>query len=142
MFSRDDLLLFLNSQRLAVEASVSAAQSPQAAVVAIVVSDRFELIFDTLSTTRKAINLRQNSKIVFVLGGLIRGDERTAQFEGVADEPTGDELARVKDIYLEAHPKGIERLSWPNLTYIRARPTWIRYSDYNQNPPEIVEFTF
>jgi len=142
MFSRDDLLQFLRSQRLAVEASVSAALGAQAAVVAVVVTDQFEVIFDTLSTTRKSQNLRQNPKIAFVLGGLVRGDERTAQYEGVADEPTGEELTRVKDIYLQAHPRGIERLAWPNLTYIRARPTWVRYSDYNQNPPEIVEFTF
>lgn len=142
MFSRDDLLQFLRSQRLAVEASVSATSSPQAAVVGITVSDRFEVIFDTLSTTRKANNLRKNSRIALVIGGLVSGDERTAQFEGVADEPTGDDLARVKAIYLQEHPKGLERQSWPNLIYFRARPTWIRYSDYNQNPPEIVEFTF
>jgi hypothetical protein len=142
MFSRDDLLQFLRSQRLAVEASVSAAVGPQAAVVAITFSERFEVIFDTLATTRKAQNLRQNSRIALVIGGLVRGDERTAQFEGVADEPTGADLVRLKSLYLQEHPKGLERQSWPNLTYIRARPTWIRYSDYNQNPPAIVEFTF
>jgi hypothetical protein len=27
------------------------------------------------------------------------------------------------------------------LVYLRARPVWIRYSDYNQDPPLIVEFT-
>lgn len=27
------------------------------------------------------------------------------------------------------------------LIYIRVRPTWIRYSDYNVDPPQIVEFT-
>jgi hypothetical protein len=30
---------------------------------------------------------------------------------------------------------------WPGLIYVRARPTWIRYSDYNVDPPQIVEFT-
>jgi hypothetical protein len=142
MFTRDDLLSFLRSQRLAVQASVSSALGPQAAVVAIVVTDQFEIIFDTLSTTRKAQNLRQNSRIALVIGGLVAGDERTAQVEGLADEPTGEEHTRVKDVYLRGHPKGIERLSWPNLMYVRVRPTWVRYSDYNQNPPEIVEFTF
>jgi hypothetical protein len=25
--------------------------------------------------------------------------------------------------------------------YVRVRPTWVRYSDYNVDPPLIVEFT-
>jgi hypothetical protein len=33
------------------------------------------------------------------------------------------------------------RLSWPGLIYVRIRPTWIRYSNYNIDPPQIVEFT-
>ena len=28
------------------------------------------------------------------------------------------------------------------LIYVRSRPTWIRYSDFNQDPPLIVEFDF
>jgi hypothetical protein len=27
------------------------------------------------------------------------------------------------------------------LIYVRVRPTWIRYSDYNVTPPQIVEFS-
>ena len=30
---------------------------------------------------------------------------------------------------------------WPDLIYVRVRPTWIRYSDYNVDPPQIVEVT-
>jgi hypothetical protein len=30
---------------------------------------------------------------------------------------------------------------WPGLIYVRVRPTWIRYSDYNVDPPQIVEVT-
>ena len=87
-----DLLAFLRQHRVAVEASVSAAAGAQAAVVGIAVTDRFEIVFDTLSSSRKAQNLRRNPKLAFVIGGLIEGDERTAQYEGVADEPAGDEL--------------------------------------------------
>ena len=59
-----------------------------------VVTDRFELFFDTVETTRKVQNLRRNPKIAFVIGGLTGGDERTVQYEGLADEPSGAELAR------------------------------------------------
>ncbi len=138
--TRRDVLEFLRGERLAVEASVSAAGSPQAAVVGIVVSDRLEVFFDTLASTRKMANLRREPRIAFVIGGWTPGDERTVQYEGVADEPTGAELEQLQSRYFERFPDGRERLrSWPGLVYVRARPTWIRYSDFNRNPPEIVE---
>ena len=31
-------------------------------------------------------------------------------------------------------------IRWPGLIYVRARPTWIRWSDYICDPPEIVEY--
>ena len=134
------LLKFLRQYRVAVQASVSPAAGPQSAVVGIAVSDRFEIVFDTLETTRKAQNLRRNSKVAFVIGGLDAGDERTVQFEGEADEPTGTELERLKAVYYSAYPDGPGRVNWPGLIYVRVRPTWIRYSDYNVNPPQIIEF--
>jgi hypothetical protein len=135
------LLEFLRQHRLAVEASVSASGGAQAAVVGIAVTDRFEIVFDTLESSRKAENLRRNPKLALVVGGLIVGDERTVQYEGIADEPSGIELERVKQAYYGVYPDGPSRLSWPGLIYVRVRPTWIRYSDYNLDPPQIVEFT-
>ena len=134
------LLQFMRSHRLAVEASVSPASGAQAAVVGIAITNDFEVIFDTVDTTRKARNLRDNPKIALVIGGWLQGDERTVQYEGVADEPRGRELERIKQAYFDVWPDGRIRQTWPGLIYIRARPTWIRYSDYNHDPPEIVEF--
>jgi hypothetical protein len=42
-------------------------------------------------------NLRRNARIAIVIGGLDAGDERTVQYEGVADEPTGADLERLKE---------------------------------------------
>ena len=136
-----ELLEFMRTQRLAVQASVGAGDTAQAALVGIGVSDSLELVFDTLDTTRKVRNLRRVAKVAFVLGGWLIGDERTVQYEGVADEPTGEELERIKTVYFAAWPDGPARQSWPGLVYIRVRPTWIRYSDFNRDPPMIVEFT-
>jgi hypothetical protein len=134
-----ELLQFLRGHSLAVQASVSPSAAPQAAVVGIVVTDDFEVFFDTLDVTRKVHNLRRNPRIAFVVGGLTGGDERTVQYEGVADEPAGAELERLKELYFTRFPDGRERQSWRGLIYVRARPTWVRYSDFNRNPPEIVE---
>lgn len=134
------LLAFLRQYRYAVQASTSTAGAPQAAAVGIAVSDRFEIIFDTLRSTRKAANLRRNPNLAFVVGPLDAGAERTVQYEGVADEPAGADLDRLLDLYYEVFPDGPSRRSWPGLTYVRVRPVWIRYSDYSVDPPQIVEF--
>ena len=134
------LLEFLRQHRLAVQASVFASGGPQAAVVGFAITDRFEIIFDTLDSARKVPNLRQNPKLALVIGGLLPGDERTVQYEGIADEPSGEELERLTKVYYGVFPDGLSRRSWPGLVYVRVRPTWIRYSDYNVDPPEIVEF--
>jgi hypothetical protein len=140
--SRKDVLEYMRTQRYAVQASVSSKQSPQAAVVGIAVSDDFEIIFDTLGSSRKAANLRDNARIAFVIGGLVEGDERTVQYEGIADEPSDHEGDRIRELYFSIFPDGRDRLSWPGITHFRARPQWLRYSDYRQDPPVIVEFTF
>src|SRR5262245_15236442 len=134
------LLDFLRSHRLAVEASVSPTGAAQAAVVGFAITDQFEIVFDTLASTRKAQNLRQNPKIALVVGGAASGEECTVQYEGIADVPSGAELERLKRVYYEAYPDGPSRLSWPGLIYVRVQPTWVRYSDYTVDPPLIEEF--
>lgn len=139
MLSPATILAYLRTQRLAVEASVSVDGAAQAAVVGIAVTDRFEVVFDTLASTRKVPNLRANPRIALVIGGLLAGDERTVQYEGIADLPSGTELDRIRAAYFEAWPDGRDRVGWPGLVYIRVRATWLRYSDFNQDPPVIAE---
>jgi pyridoxine/pyridoxamine 5'-phosphate oxidase len=132
------LLAFMREHPLAVQASVSRDGNPQAAVVGIAVSDAFEVFFDTTDQTRKLANLRGNPAIAFVIGPV--GEERTVQYEGVVDEPTGAELDRLKQVYFATFPDGPERQSWAGITYLRAKARWIRYSDFNRDPPVIAEF--
>jgi len=131
---------FMQGCRLAVQSSVSPTGSPQSAVVGIVVTDDGQIFFDTLEQTRKVANLRRNSKIAFVIGGTVDGDERTVQYEGIADEPRGSVLEGLKELYFERFPDGRQRSAWPGLIYVRAVPTWIRFSDFNRSPPQILEF--
>ena len=127
---------------LAVQASVSPRQTPQAAVVGFIVTDDFEILFDTVDSTRKVFNLRRNAACAFVVGGMLNGDERTVQYEGIADEPAGADLARLKELYFAQFPDGRARQDWPGLTYVRVQPRWLRFSDFNQSPPAIIELTF
>jgi general stress protein 26 len=134
------LLDFIRGHLVAVEASVSPTGNPQAAVVGFVANDAVEIFFDTDDTSRKVTNLRHTPQIALVIGGMTSGDERTVQYEGIADEPTGSELHQLKELYFASFPDGRDRAGWPGITYIRVKPTWIRYSDFKQGPPEIVEF--
>jgi general stress protein 26 len=134
--TRAQLVAFIRKHRWGVEASVASTGAPQAAVVGIAVSDQLELVFDTLDNTRKCTNLRRDGRVAFVIGW---DDAQTVQLEGVADEPAGDELARLQAVYFEAFADGPSRLSWPGITYFRVRPTWVRYSDFRGAEPLIVE---
>jgi len=125
--NRAELLAFLRRHRYAVQASSADNGVPQAAVIGIAVTDELELVFDTLATSRKAHNLRRDPRIALVVGW---DEEQTVQLEGTADEPTGDELARLKQAYFAAFPDGPERESWPDITYVRVRLAWARYSDF------------
>jgi PPOX class probable F420-dependent enzyme len=125
--TRAELLAFIRRHRYAVQASTAPDGAPQASVVGIAVSDQLEIVFDTLGTTRKARNLRQDPRVALVVGW---DDEQTVQLEGRADEPTGAELARLKGVYFEAFPDGPERERWPDITYVRVRLSWARYSDF------------
>lgn len=138
--TREALLSILKGQRLAVQSSVAPGERPQAAVVGVAFTDDFEVLFDTLESTRKVANLRRNPAIAFVLGGRVAGEEWTVQAEGVADEPWGAELERLRRIYFAVFADGPARAAWPGITYVRARLTWARYSDFHTTPPFIAEF--
>jgi uncharacterized pyridoxamine 5'-phosphate oxidase family protein len=125
--NRAELIAFVRRHRYAVQASTAVDGSPQAAVVGIAVTDGLEIVFDTLDTTRKLQNIRQNPKVALVVGW---DEEQTVQLEGVADEPTGDELARIKRVYFDAFADGPEREQWQGITYVRVCVTWARYSDF------------
>ncbi len=132
----DELLWFLRRYKLAVQATVTPDGAPQAAVVGYAVTDEFEIVFDTVETTRKSLNLRADPRTALVIGW---DDAITAQIEGVADFPSGAELERLQASYFTVYPDGRDRLSWPGITHVRVRPTWARYSDFTQEPPHIVE---
>jgi general stress protein 26 len=138
--SKAALLEFLRLHRYAVEASQTAEGPPEAALVGFLVNHRLELFFDSFDSTRKVANLRRDPRIALVIGGYTIGDERTVQYEGVVDVPTGAELQQLKRDYFAIQPDGLRRSKLPGITYFRVRPSWIRYSDFNVNPAQIVVF--
>jgi uncharacterized glyoxalase superfamily protein PhnB len=138
--SKAELLEYMRLYRYAVQATVTADGAPQAALVGFVVNDQLELFFDTFASTRKAGNLKRDSRMAFVIGGHTLGEERTVQYEGVVDSPSGAELEGFKDAYFALHPDGVRRSKLAGISYFRVRPRWIRYTNFNAAPAQIVVF--
>jgi pyridoxine/pyridoxamine 5'-phosphate oxidase len=128
----------MTQHRYGVVSSISRNGTPQSALVGIATTPDLEIVFDTVKTSRKYPNLIERPSCSFVVGW---SGEQTVQFEGIAEEPGGPELTRCREVYFAAWPDGPARMSWPGIAYFVVRPRWIRYSDYDQSPPLIEEFT-
>jgi pyridoxine/pyridoxamine 5'-phosphate oxidase len=133
---RLSLHAFMSQYRYGVVSSISPAGTPQSALVGIATSPELEIVFDTVKSSRKYPNLIARPACSFVVGW---SGEQTVQFEGIAKEPLGPELKRCQEIYFAAWPDGPARMAWPGITWFVVRPTWIRYSDFDQRPPLIEE---
>jgi hypothetical protein len=134
-----DLHAFIARHKLGVLGTIGHASTPQAALVGIAVTPDLEIIFDTVSSSRKYSNLLARPVCSFVIGCT---DEQTAQYEGEARLLQPPELESYREIYFRAWPDGPARMSWPGISYFAVRPVWIRYSDFDRNPPLIREFSF
>jgi hypothetical protein len=137
--TKTDLHQFMAGCKLGVLSSIAESGTPQSALVGIAFTPDLEIVFDTVKSSRKYPNLIARRQCSFVLGW---AGEKTVQYEGEARELEGADLKRCQEVYFRAWPDGPSRLSWPGIVYFAVRPCWIRYSDFDQNPPLIQEFTF
>ncbi len=130
---------FISRHPLAVISSISPSGDPQSALVGIAVTDKLEIIFDTLTTSRKYRNICQNPNVALVIGW---EDETTIQYEGTAIELGGAGAEEYREIYYKVFPGGRQRaVSWPGLVHIKVSPRWLRYSNFNE-PQVVEEMTF
>lgn len=134
-----EVFRFMNSERLAVLATVGDDRRPEAALMGFAVTPELEIIFDTVKTSRKYPNLKKNPRVAWVIGC---STEITVQYEGMAEELEGEELAKYKRTYFAAFPDGPARESWPGITYFVVRPKWVRYCDYDTTRRRIEEKEF
>ncbi len=132
-FNNSDLLSYVRKHRLAVVSTRAADGAPQGALVGVGVTESLELVFDTVSSSRKHQNLMRDHRIAVTFCG---PHEQTLQLEGCARElsTTSSEDAPYLEAYYLSWPDGRERLNWPNLAYWKITPRWARYSDFNGGP--------
>jgi general stress protein 26 len=135
----EDVFRFMDGERLAVLATVSENGQPEAALMGFAVTPGLEIVFDTVKSSRKYPNLQKNPRVAWVIGCTT---EATLQYEGVAEELSGAQLAEYKKTYFAKFPDGPEREKWPGITYFVVRPKWVRYCNYNPGTRRIEEQRF
>jgi pyridoxine/pyridoxamine 5'-phosphate oxidase len=133
-----DLHTFIAQHKLGVLGTIGGAGTPQSALVGIAVTPALEIVFDTVTSSRKYANLIARPACSFVIGW---AGEQTVQYEGEAHQLERPELERYQEVYFKAWPDCHAHMSWPGIVYFVVRPAWIRYSDFDQRPPLIREFT-
>jgi general stress protein 26 len=130
---------FMNKERLAVLTTVTGDGQPEAALMGFAVTPELEMVFDTVKSSRKYPNLKKNPRVAWVVGCTT---EVTVQYEGIAEELEGEQMAKYKKTYFAAFLDGPARESWPGIVYFVVRPTWVRYCDYNPASRRIEEKKF
>jgi pyridoxine/pyridoxamine 5'-phosphate oxidase len=133
----EEIFDIAKTKRYLVVSTVNESGAPEAALMGFALTRANEVVFDTLSTSRKAVNLARNPAAALVIGW---DDNISLQIEGVARRPVGDDLASAKAAYFHEWPDGRARENWPNIAYVVVRPKWMRYSNY-AGAPAVEEFT-
>jgi uncharacterized pyridoxamine 5'-phosphate oxidase family protein len=135
--NKEFLFDFIRQNKFAVLSTISKDNMPQSACVGIAVTLDLKLLFDTTNDSRKFKNLQYSSNISFVIG---YENGQTIQYEGTAINFDKNEFPELLKTYLDSFPDGLDRKdNWKNITYFVVKPSWIRFSDFNNKPPKIVE---
>jgi general stress protein 26 len=135
------ILNFLNSQKLAVIATTDLLRStPESALIAFTEDEQLCLYFQTGKHTRKAVNLKANPHVSFVIG-LSLDDVATVQYEGKAVQLTdAADLEACKQRFISKDsPTTAEYFNHPTAIFFKVTPTWIGCSDYSGSHPEVIE---
>jgi general stress protein 26 len=135
---KNKVLEFIKKQSLAVYSTASLSGQPQSAVMAITVTDDWSIYMSTEPTTRKIRNLAVNPASSLVIGGL--NNDPSVQLDGRSIIIPDSEVESAKSLVLSIHPELKDYLN-PSSKFIKFTPSWLRYSDFSQNPPEIVGFS-
>jgi pyridoxine/pyridoxamine 5'-phosphate oxidase len=137
--TREEVFDIAKRKRFLVVSTVNESGAPEAALMGFAVTPANEIVFDTLASSRKAVNLARNPQAALVIGW---DDSISLQIEGPARRPVGEDLANAKEAYFREWPDGRAREAWPDIAYVVVKPKWIRYSNYAAGPPVVEEFRF
>lgn len=127
---------FVASCDLGVIATNSCNRSaPEAACVAVTITENLDIIFGTSADSRKSKNIMHNSNIAFVIGGN-EMEKTTTQIEGVVFLLKDAERKIYEDLHCVRHPNSAKYRHDPKQQYFKVIPYWIRYHNSSISPTE------
>jgi hypothetical protein len=132
---------YLSQHPLAVVAT-QGKKGPEAALVAFAETSELELVFQTFADSRKYANLCADGRVAFVIGW---DAERhvTVQYEGIAREQTGTAARHYQSVLRSKETPCSDQFVFHEKSRLFVvTPTWIGYSDYTTQPPDVQELFF
>lgn len=135
------LLAFLASQHLGVLATISERGTPQAALVGITETAELHIIFGTANTSRKYANIKRDPNVALVIGHDMDAGI-TVQYEGIAQELSGEASEKCRQAHLAKNPRAKKFAFANNQRWFLVTPTWIRFTNVGAKPPQLFEIQF
>ncbi len=137
--AKAELLRLTNGDCYAALATSTTDGTPQVAPLRYMVTDDFEVVMGTLTTSRKYRNLVANDQVALVLWHY----ELSIQIEGRVDLPTGADQDRLRTQFTAELPREAAlRAGRPRHVFFRVVPTWARCSDFSDEPPRVLTLDF
>lgn len=136
----DQILAFLNTQRLCTFATVADDGRPQAATVAFSEHQGLRLVIGTSVASRKATNIARDGRVAITVTD---PDKRyTVQYEGIGQGITQAELVPYEAAHFAKQPGSLPFKDLPDQFYILVKPLFVRFSDCNPYPWRLTEYRF
>lgn len=135
---------FLKTQPMATISTIaSGSLQPESALIAFTQTDKLEIIFETFVDTRKWNNLQKNPRVSFVIGWDTK-HHITVQYEGIATAAKDTEQTEsyIQTFLTKDTPCTEKFLRDYRVRLFKVKPMWIRYSDYTDEIPAIIEQTY
>lgn len=135
------VLEFIKKNRVSALATVLAHGSPHTAVMHYShLVNPLELYFSVDKTSVKCQFLlkRKEGKASVVIG-FSEQEWITVQIDGlISIVDNREKLRRIKTIHYKKNPSSKEFENDPNTIFLIFKPKWIRYTDFNFEPPNII----
>lgn len=136
--TKEEAIKFLMSQKGGVVSTVAGDQ-PESAYVFYDADEDFSIYFATVLNSRKHLNIKENSKVAFVVQTI--NPPRTIQIQGQASEVMDknvlqNALANYVDIatYQMKHNPPVTKIDDNgNLILYKIKPNWVKWSDYSDS---------
>lgn len=137
--NQDEIIKFIDNHSFMV-ISTKTDDYPESATVEFG-NDGLTLIFDTSNTSRKFQNIQKSPKVSVVIGW-DEDENRTVQYQGIAEVLEGSELERLKSVYFAKSPEAAKWQDTDGNVYIKVSPKWVRMTDLHTDPWTITVLEF